>query len=117
MAEYVIRSEGYAQLIPGGADGQYLEWYDPRADGPGGDEMGGDEMGGWTPDLDKAMKFPAAPVAWAKWNEPMIDKQNRPRHDMITGRTERPLTAFNITVLTVEQAREEAAKNVNKETT
>lgn len=112
MAEYVIRSEGYAQLIPGGAEGQYLEWYDPRADGPAGDEMGG-----WTPNLDKAMKFQTVAMAWSKWNEPMVDKHNAPRYDFITGRLDRPLTAFNISVLTIEQAREEAAKNVNKETT
>lgn len=101
--QWVLRSEGYVQPFAGGAEGQYLEFYNPSADGPAGEEMGG-----WTPDLDKAMKFATPALAWQKWREPMVDKAGVPipRQDG-SGDLERPLTAFSVSVVTIEQARNE----------
>lgn len=100
MTKYVIRSEGYASGIDGGAEGKFLAWYDPRKDG-----RAGEEMGGWTDDPDKAMQFDSIGLAHQKWREPMVDRENKPVQRPDGSGAERPLTAFSVSVLTLKDAK------------
>lgn len=72
--------------------GQYLKSYDPEAhDGRGWAE--------WTVDLDEARRFDSSIEIFECWKQ--VPKARPVRDD---GRPNRPLTAFSITPLTVEQA-------------
>lgn len=108
--EFAIRAVDWvAHPVPCPVAGQYLEWYNPRADA-----WGGAMVFSWTADLDKAMKFPAASLAISKWQEPLVDEHNVPRQrseapgaDGTEKGAERPLTAFSIEIITIEQAKSE----------
>jgi hypothetical protein len=100
MLKYLIRSEGYANGTPDGAEGQFLQWYDPYADG-----NAGEAMGGWTDDPDEALSFDTAIMAHNQWRMPMLDRENKPVMRPDGSAAERPLTAFNISIVTLEQAK------------
>ena len=91
---YVIKCEGYARGIPCEFTGQYLEWYKPN-----GDPMVG--LGKWTDKLDQAMTFKTAGEATECWRQERTVSPSF-RAD---GKPDRPLTAFNISVIPFDQAK------------
>lgn len=94
QGEFVIRVICMADGEPGAYDGRFLEWYNPNLSPD--DSV---DMGGFTPDISKAMKFPDAGAALACWNQERVI--GSPRFD---GRPNKPLTAFTVEVVRVEDA-------------
>lgn len=91
MPKFVIRSEGYVNGAPGGAEGKFLEWFDPYADKTG-------MMGSWTEDPARAKTFSSMIEAWTCWKHPRLDRHNVPYHRP-DGQLDRPLTAFSVSVI------------------
>jgi hypothetical protein len=86
---YLIKSHGYAAGISGGAEGQYLEWYDPN-------KPATEELGGWTDDKAKALRFDTMADAWRTWRKRRTVKGEEFNTN---GSPNRPLTAFTIEVI------------------
>lgn len=87
----VIVSRGLADGRPLW-NGEYLRAYDPE----GLDGMGSFE---WTPNLTEALKLSDHPAAFGLWRS--VPKSRPRRSD---GKPNRPLTAFNIEILTIPDA-------------
>jgi hypothetical protein len=94
MAEWVMKCVerlGGAYNVDGGdMSGLLLATYDPEY-------RGGRGMALWTEDVDKAMKFPDAPSAWALWRQQSVLMPLRE-----DGYPNRPLTAYSVEVLRIE---------------
>ena len=77
----------------GSPAGLFLKAYDPEAyDGRG--------QADWTDNLDDAMRFDTSGEAWMLWRKVPFTRPRRP-----DGRPNRPLAAFSIEVLSLEDAR------------
>jgi hypothetical protein len=89
---YVIMCQGFpTPLVPCPYAGQYLEWFDPKADPDEG------EIGGFTPDIAKAKRFEKMIDATSFYMSPRVDAAGNPvmRAD---GKPDRPLTAFTVSI-------------------
>lgn len=75
--------------------GQYLQGYDPEF-------MNGAGLATWTPDLNKALWFPTITAAMALINAQPRSKPIRP-----DGQPNRPLRAYTVEVMRIEEALEE----------
>ncbi len=90
MASFVMVCQGRAH-DGSGPVGQYLEIYQPQAfDGRGAMR--------WTPDLDKAKRFPTVEALLTEWK---LVPTNHPIR-LSDGQPNRPLTAFTVSTLRVD---------------
>jgi hypothetical protein len=82
--KFVIKAGSYAGGHPSGAEGKYLEFYNPNA------QLG--DVGGWTTDLAKALRFDSLSEAhkFATQRRTLNPDPARPDDD-------RPLTAYDLT--------------------
>ena len=80
---YVIQAVGFANGMPCDHVGQYLESFDPDANGGRG-------CATWTPDLSKAMRFADVREAHEMWKRQSSVLPPRP-----DGKPNRPLTALH----------------------
>jgi hypothetical protein len=87
--KYVLRCIGFATLEPCNASGQYLRSYDPEA-------FEGRGYALFTDDINEAKLFDFSVDAIALWKTVPLSKVRRE-----DGEYNRPLTAFNVEVLSV----------------
>jgi hypothetical protein len=91
MTYYVMKIVGLADGTPM-YRGQYLEWYDPE-------RPASKELAGFTRDITKAKRFPSLVEFHAEWTR--VRKRGGGLRD--DGRPDRPLTAFTVEMVTVEE--------------
>lgn len=104
MKKYVVRNEGFVdgRLMHNGKPtpkGRFLKSYDPEAN----KGMGRDE---WTPDPTEAMRFESAVDAHRLWTA--VPKSHPVRK--WDGKPNRPLTAYSVTIMAIEDAVKEASE-------
>lgn len=99
LVTYVIRCmglAGFSMTNSGAPVGAYLKSYDPEAyDGRG--------WADWTNDLDEAQTFPESIAAFRHWQSVPASRPTRP-----DGHPNKPLTAFTVEILSVDDARAES---------
>lgn len=94
---YVIRCvgmPGFSRSASAGIPvGEYLKSYDPEA-------HSGSGWAEWTHNLDEAQTFPESIAAFRHWQSVPASRPTRP-----DGHPNKPLTAFTIEILSVDDAR------------
>lgn len=96
---YVLKLLSLADGTKTAYDGQYLVSYNPEMDGtdPDGNEMQCTIK--CTTDANGAKTYPSQSAAWAEWTR--TSKRAPVRGD---GRPNKPLTAYTVEILPLEQA-------------
>jgi hypothetical protein len=100
---FVIRAEG-----PGSIMGQLLQYYDPEIKDPKDPRRTG--YAKWTNDPLMAIVYKTRQEALKEWMRVSVSVPLRP-----DGKPNRPLSAFTVTIMTLEDALKDALKEALRE--